>query len=67
MKAAVFHGQRDVKGNEVKAPEVQAGGLKVKADWCRRCRTDRHEYLAGPIVVHIRSWAMMKILVQSSE
>jgi (R,R)-butanediol dehydrogenase / meso-butanediol dehydrogenase / diacetyl reductase len=51
LKAAVFHGQRDVKVDQVKAPEVQAGSLKVKADWCRRCRTDRHEYLAGPIFV----------------
>jgi (R,R)-butanediol dehydrogenase / meso-butanediol dehydrogenase / diacetyl reductase len=51
LKAAVFHGQRDVKVDEVKAPEVQAGSLKVKAGWCGICGTDRYEYLAGPIFV----------------
>lgn len=51
MKAAVFHGQRDVRLEEVPEPEVRAGSVKVKVDWCGICGTDLHEYLAGPIFV----------------
>jgi (R,R)-butanediol dehydrogenase/meso-butanediol dehydrogenase/diacetyl reductase len=51
MKAAVFHGPRDVRLEDVPEPEVRPGNVKVKVDWCGICGTDLHEYLAGPIFI----------------
>lgn len=51
MKAAVFHGQKDIRLEEVPEPEVREGNIKVKVDWCGICGTDLHEYLAGPIFI----------------
>ncbi len=51
MKAAVFHGQKDVRLEDVPEPEVRSGSVKVKVDWCGICGTDLHEYLAGPIFI----------------
>jgi (R,R)-butanediol dehydrogenase / meso-butanediol dehydrogenase / diacetyl reductase len=51
MKAAVFHGQKDVRVEDVPEPEVREGSVKVKVDWCGICGTDLHEYLAGPIFI----------------
>lgn len=51
MKAAVFHGQRDVRLEDVPEQETRAGSVKVKVDWCGICGTDLHEYLAGPIFI----------------
>ena len=51
MKAAIFHGQKDVRLEDVSEPEVREGSVKVKVDWCGICGTDLHEYLAGPIFV----------------
>ena len=53
MKAAVFHGQKDVRVEEVPEPEVREGSVKVKVDWCGICGTDLHEYLAGPIFIPV--------------
>ena len=51
MKAAVFHGPRDIRLDDVPEPEVRPGAVKVKVDWCGICGTDLHEYLAGPIFI----------------
>ncbi len=51
MKAAVFHGQKDIRLEDVPEPEVREGSVKVKVDWCGICGTDLHEYLAGPIFI----------------
>lgn len=51
MKAAVFHGQKDIRLEDVPEPEVRQGAVKVKVDWCGICGTDLHEYLAGPIFI----------------
>lgn len=51
MKAAVFHGKKDIRLEDVPEPEVRAGSVKVKVDWCGICGTDLHEYLAGPIFI----------------
>ena len=48
MKAAVFHGPRDIRLEDVPEPSVRPGSVKVKVDWCGICGTDLHEYLAGP-------------------
>ena len=51
MNAAVYHGPMDIRLEQVPEPEVRAGHVKVKVDWCGICGTDLHEYLAGPIFV----------------
>ena len=51
MKAAVYHGRGDVRVEERLEPQVRAGTLKVKVDWCGICGTDLHEYEEGPIFV----------------
>ena len=51
MKAAVFHGPRDIRLEDVPEPDVRPGSVKVKVDWCGICGTDLHEYLAGPIFI----------------
>ena len=51
MKAAVFHGPRDIRLEDVAEPSVRPGSVKVKVDWCGICGTDLHEYLAGPIFI----------------
>ena len=57
MKAAVFHGPRDIRLEDVAEPVGAAGSVKVKVDWCGICGTDLHEYLAGPIFIPPRRLA----------
>jgi (R,R)-butanediol dehydrogenase/meso-butanediol dehydrogenase/diacetyl reductase len=49
MKAARYHGPKDIRIEEVPEPQVRSGGVLVKVDWCGICGTDLHEYLEGPI------------------
>ena len=51
MKAAVFHGQRDLRVDDVPEPETRPGGAKIEVSWCGICGSDLHEYTAGPIFV----------------
>jgi threonine dehydrogenase-like Zn-dependent dehydrogenase len=51
MRAAVYHGQRQISVEDVPEPRVQPGTVKVAVDWCGICGTDLHEYLEGPIFV----------------
>jgi (R,R)-butanediol dehydrogenase/meso-butanediol dehydrogenase/diacetyl reductase len=51
MRAAVFHGPKDIRLEDVAEPDVREGTVKVKVDWCGICGTDLHEYLAGPIFI----------------
>ncbi len=50
MRAAVFHGQRDLRLEDVSEQETRGGTVKVKVDWCGICGTDLHEFLSGPIL-----------------
>jgi (R,R)-butanediol dehydrogenase / meso-butanediol dehydrogenase / diacetyl reductase len=49
MKAAVFHGQRDLRVDDVQELEIRPGSVKIEVGWCGICGSDLHEYLAGPI------------------
>ena len=49
MKAARFHGPGDIRVDDVPAPAVGPGQVRVDVDWCGICGTDLHEYLEGPI------------------
>ncbi|MDJ0405108.1 2,3-butanediol dehydrogenase [Rhodococcus erythropolis] len=51
MKAARFHGQKDIRIEEIPEPELRPGTVKLKVAWCGICGTDLHEYLEGPIFI----------------
>lgn len=54
MRAAVWHGRRDVRIEEVQAPPPPAPGqVRVKVSWCGICGTDLHEYVGGPIYIPV--------------
>jgi (R,R)-butanediol dehydrogenase/meso-butanediol dehydrogenase/diacetyl reductase len=43
MKAAVFHGQRDLRVDDVPEPETRPGGVKIEVSACGICGSDLHE------------------------
>lgn len=52
MKAAVFHGEHDVRVEEVADPGSPGPGqVLLRPLWCGICGTDLHEYAMGPIVI----------------
>lgn len=52
MKAAVWHGKKDVRVEEVPEPPAPGPGeVKIKVHWCGICGSDLHEYVAGPIFI----------------
>jgi (R,R)-butanediol dehydrogenase/meso-butanediol dehydrogenase/diacetyl reductase len=52
MKAAVWHGRRDVRIERVSEPPAPPPGqVQVKVAWCGICGTDLHEYLGGPLYI----------------
>src|SRR5438270_1451539 len=52
MKAAVFHGEHDIRVEEVADPTTPgAGEVLIRPLWCGICGTDLHEYAMGPIVI----------------
>ncbi len=54
MKAAVWHGRRDVRIESVRdPPSPPPGQLQVEVAWCGICGTDLHEYTAGPLYIPV--------------
>ncbi|MBB1510938.1 2,3-butanediol dehydrogenase [Tessaracoccus sp. MC1756] len=52
MRAAVFHGAKDVRVEDVKAPaRIGEYDVRLRPLWCGICGTDLHEYAVGPIVI----------------
>ncbi|CAH0039778.1 unnamed protein product [Clonostachys rhizophaga] len=47
MKALRFHGQKDIRLDDVPIPTVSAGKVKIAPKFCGICGTDLHEYLGG--------------------
>ncbi len=47
MRAAVWHGYKDIRIENVPEPKPAAGQVKIRVDWAGICGTDRHEY-EGP-------------------
>ncbi|MCJ1456333.1 hypothetical protein MMC28_006694 [Mycoblastus sanguinarius] len=47
MKALRFHGQRDIRLDDVEIPQCGRGQVKVKPAFVGICGTDLHEYLGG--------------------
>ncbi|GAA4228240.1 (R,R)-butanediol dehydrogenase/meso-butanediol dehydrogenase/diacetyl reductase [Sagittula marina] len=53
MKAARWHGVKDIRVEDISEPAPGAGEVKVKVAWTGICGSDLHEYLAGPIFVPV--------------
>jgi len=52
MKAAVWHGQKDIRVEEVAVPAPpKADEVQIEVSYCGICGSDLHEYLAGPIFI----------------
>lgn len=52
MKAAVWHGRRDVRVENVnEPPPPPPGQVQVRVAWCGICGTDLHEYEGGPLYI----------------
>jgi (R,R)-butanediol dehydrogenase/meso-butanediol dehydrogenase/diacetyl reductase len=51
MKAARFHGRKDVRIEDIPGPELRPGAVKIAVAWCGICGTDLHEFLEGPIFI----------------
>ncbi|MAM81397.1 MAG: hypothetical protein CMP89_11655 [Gammaproteobacteria bacterium] len=47
MKAAVFHGPRDVRFEEIDKPILAAGEVLLKVGACGICGSDLHTYRHG--------------------
>ena len=53
MKAARWHGVKDIRVEDIPEPSPATGEVKVKVAWTGICGSDLHEYLAGPIFVPV--------------
>lgn len=53
MKAAVWHGVKDVRVEDVQVPEVGASDVLVRVDWAGICGSDLHEYQEGPVFIPV--------------
>lgn len=54
MKAAVWHGRRDIRVDVVPLPPAPpAGWVKIKVAWCGICGSDMHEFLDGPVFIPV--------------
>lgn len=51
MKAARFHGRKDIRIEEIPEPLLRPGTVAIDVAWCGICGTDLHEYLEGPIFI----------------
>ena len=77
MRAAVWHGYKDLRIEEVPVPVPGPGKVLIKVDWAGICGTDRHEYegpnfipvkkphrLTGPFAVEARITVLFDICDQ---
>lgn len=68
MRAAVYHGQRDIRIEEVPEPRPGPGQIKLRVGYNGICGTDVHEFFTGPHLIphdapHPRTGAMMPIVL----
>ena len=52
MRAAVWHGYKDVRIEEKEIPVPGPGQVLIRVDWAGICGTDRHEY-EGPVFIPV--------------
>ena len=48
MRALRYHGNKDVRLDEIDEPKLRPGWVKIKNGWAGVCGSDLHEYLVGP-------------------
>lgn len=53
MRAARWHGRRDVRVEDVPVPAIGPGELLLRVHWCGICGTDVEEYRDGPAVIPV--------------
>ena len=51
MKAARFHGRKDIRIENIPEPVLRPGAVAIDVAWCGICGTDLHEFLEGPIFI----------------
>lgn len=51
MKAARYHGRRDLRVEEIDEPETRPGTVKIAVKACGICGADLHEYASGPAFI----------------
>lgn len=47
MKAAIWHGLKDIRVEEKDIPNVSNAQVKIKVAWAGICGSDLHEYTTG--------------------
>lgn len=58
MRAARWHGQRDVRVEEVPVPTAGAEQVLVEVEWCGICGTDLEEYRDGPVNIPLEEHSL---------
>ncbi|MFU0790028.1 MAG: 2,3-butanediol dehydrogenase [Virgibacillus proomii] len=51
MKAAVWHGEKDIRIEEVNLKPLKETEVKVRVAWAGICGSDLHEYVEGPVFI----------------
>ncbi|KFH48441.1 hypothetical protein ACRE_006610 [Hapsidospora chrysogenum ATCC 11550] len=47
MKAVRYHGQRDIRVDDIPVPALKPGHIRIAPKFCGICGSDLHEYLGG--------------------
>jgi (R,R)-butanediol dehydrogenase/meso-butanediol dehydrogenase/diacetyl reductase len=54
MKAAVWHGRRDIRVEQYPDPPPPGRNeMRIRVDWCGICGTDLEEYVNGPLYIPV--------------
>lgn len=51
MRALRWHGQKDLRLENIPEPSVGREQVKIKIKWCGICGSDIHEYESGPLLI----------------
>ena len=53
MKAAVWHGVKDIRVEDVELKPLKSDEVVVKVAWAGICGSDLHEYVEGPVFIPV--------------
>lgn len=53
MKAAVWHGVKDIRVEDVELKTLKSDEVVVKVAWAGICSSDLHEYVEGPVFIPV--------------